>query len=119
MSPAAGIGLPPLVDADAGRIDALERSAPGTARRAAVREVEALFLAQLLRAMRRTVPDGGFLPRSPSRDVYEGMFDRAVAEAIGRGDPLGLAARLGDEPGRALKIPDGRADTVVGNQKRR
>lgn len=123
MSPVDGIGLPASVDADAERIDALKRSAPGMARRTAAQQVEAVFLTQLLKAMRRTVPENGFLPRSPARDVYEGMFDRAVAEAIGRGDPLGLVERLGDDPGdglgEALKKPSGRADSGVGNQKRR
>jgi Rod binding domain-containing protein len=119
VSPVDGIALPAPVDADAARIEALQRGGPGMPRHAAVREVETLFLAQLLKAMRRTVPQNDFLPRSPARDVYEGMFDRAVAESIGRGDPLGLLGRLGDPPGEALKKVDGRADSGVGNQKRR
>lgn len=111
--------LPAPVDPDTARIDALKRSAPGQARREAAQQVGALFLTQLLRAMRRTVPENGFLPRSPARDVYEGMFDRSIAEAIGRGDPLGLARRLGDDQAEALKVFTPPADTGVGNQKRR
>src|SRR5262249_32265616 len=96
VSPVDTSLLPVPIDPDAGRLDALKRSAPGMARRDAAQQVETLFFTQLLRAMRRTVPESDFLPRSPARDVYEGMFDRSVAEAIGRGDPLGLLQRLGN-----------------------
>lgn len=119
MSPADAIGLPGPVDPEAGRLDALKRSAPGMARREAARQVEALFLTQLLKAMRRTIPQNDFLPRSPARDVYEGMFDRSIAEAIGKGDPLGLVERLGAEPGGGLKDLRQPADSGVGDQKRR
>lgn len=119
MSPMDGIALPGAVDPDAGQLDALKRSAPGVARREAARQVETLFLSQLIRAMRKTVPENTFLPRSPSRDVYEGMFDRSVAEAVGRGDPLGLVERLGGDPGEKLKNLTRPADNGVGDQKRR
>jgi Rod binding domain-containing protein len=119
VSPTDAITMPVPVDPDAGRLDSLKRAAPGLARREAARQVETLFLTQLLRAMRRTVPENDFLPRSPARDVYEGMFDRSIAEAVGRGDPLGLVERLGGDPGGGLKDLRQPADTGVGDQKRR
>jgi flagellar protein FlgJ len=119
VSPADAIALPGGVDPDVGQLDALKRSAPGMARREAARQVEALFLTQLLKAMRRTVPENTFLPRSPARDVYEGMFDRSVAEAVSQGDPLGLIQRLGGNPSEGLKNLTRPADTGVGDQKRR
>jgi Rod binding domain-containing protein len=69
----------------------------GEARRAAAAQLQSVFLVQLLRAMRRTIPENDFLPRAPSRDVYEGLFDRAVADTLAAGDPLGLVRRL--DPG--------------------
>jgi Rod binding domain-containing protein len=106
------------VDMDGGRIDALRR-APGssaTARRAAAGELEVMFLTQLLREMRRTVPQSDFLPPSPARTVYEGAFDRAVAGAMAERDPLGLVRTLGEAP--ELKFTGARADTDVGHQDR-
>jgi hypothetical protein len=103
-------------DADGGRIDALRRMAPGAGRRAAAQELQVMFLTQLIQAMRRTVPENDFLPASPARSVYEGMFDRAVATQMAQRDPLGLVRTLGggaSDPG--LKIADPPADTVTGH----
>ena len=107
------VAVPPVaLGIDDGALDALRRR-PDTGRVEAARQVEVLFLTQLLRAMRKTVPDNDFLPRSPARDVYEGAFDRSVAEAMAARDPLGLVERLG----RALKNRADPADTAVGNQE--
>lgn len=113
MSPtdatAAVAALLPAGDADA-RLDALKRLPEGEARRAAAGQLESLFLVQLLRAMRRTVPESDFLPRSPERTLYEGVFDQAVADALAAEDPLGLVRSLGQgspggsSPGRAVPI---------------
>jgi Rod binding domain-containing protein len=88
----------PLADPDDGRIDALRR-APGGASRAAATELQTVFLTQLLRAMRKTVPEDDLLPRSPERSVYEDQFDRTVAESLAARDPLGLVAHLAEGPG--------------------
>ena len=105
--------LPGLPGLDDPRLDALRRR-PQTATPEAARQVETLFLTQLLKEMRKTVPDSDFLPRSAEREVYEGAFDEAVAGAIAKGDPLGLVARLGGAP---LKNSGPPADTAVGKQE--
>jgi hypothetical protein len=116
VSPAGPIGapLPPwlttgLTDAPDATLAALRRLPEGRAARAGATELEVTFLTQLLAAMRRTVPQSDYLPRSAARSVYEGAFDRAVAEAMAQGDPLGLVGRLGGQ-GSGLKIPGGRAE---------
>jgi Rod binding domain-containing protein len=91
------VALPPA-GPDEGRLARLRSLPESEARRAAARELETAFLAQLLGALRKTVPDSDFLPRSPSRAVYEGAFDRAVAESLAARDPLGLVKILGEEP---------------------
>ena len=92
-----------LYDGASGRLDAIRRMPPGEARRAAAGELQVIFLTQLLSAMRKTVPESDFLPRSPARNVYEGVFDRAVAEAVARTDPLGLVRLMGEEaPGSRI-----------------
>ena len=96
-------------DGESGRLDAIRRMPAGKARAAAAGELEVMFLTQLLAAMRKTVPESDFLPRSPARNVYEGVFDRAVAEAVALTDPLGLVRLMGERaPG--LKNPDGSAE---------
>lgn len=103
--------LPPLapVDPDDARLAALRRAPAGGARQAAAREVEVLFMTQLVRAMRKTIPESDFLPRSPARDVLDGVFDRSLATTLAAGDPLGLVRTLG-----ALKPGGVPADTVSG-----
>jgi Rod binding domain-containing protein len=102
----------PLADPDEGRIAALRRAPAGETQPAAMKELEVVFLSQLLAAMRKTVPESDFLPRAAAHTVYEGMFDRTVAETMAQGDPLGLVERAGD----GLKIRDERADRPAGNR---
>jgi Rod binding domain-containing protein len=105
VSPTLAMPLP-LGDPDAARLDAVRRLPEGAARRAAAVELQVMFMTELLSAMRKTVPESDFLPRSPARSIYEGTFDRAVAQAIAARDPLGLVERLG----QGLKEPAGPAD---------
>lgn len=81
-------------------VGALVGTAPDAAKAAqapadAAKQLEVTFLTQLLQAMRKTVPDSDFLPKSAERDVYDGEFDRSVAEALAARDPLGLVQALG------------------------
>jgi len=99
------------VDPDDVRLRALERQPAAKAAPAAAKEVEVLFLTQLLRAMRKTIPENDLLPRSPARDVYEGVFDRTVAASMAERDPLGMVHSIGE----ALKPGPEPADTAVGD----
>ena len=101
----------PAIDPTEGRLEAIRRAPAAAAPAAAARELEVVFFTQLLQAMRRTVPESDLLPRSPERDVYDGMFDRSVAEAMAARDPLGLVQTLG---GSGLKPHGGPADTRDG-----
>ena len=112
----AGLPPVPIGDADQSRIEALRRMPPARAGRAAAAELQVVFMAQLIAAMRRTIPESDLLPRSPARSMYEGMFDHTVAEALAARDPFGLVGRLGDAPG--LKISGHPADEKVGDQSR-
>jgi len=96
-------------DGASGRLDAIRRMPAGEARRAAAGELQVIFLTQLLAAMRKTVPESDFLPRSPARNVYEGVFDRAVAQAVAETDPLGLVRLMGEQPS-GLKNPPASAE---------
>jgi Rod binding domain-containing protein len=115
VSPLNEAGALAATDPTAARLEALRHAPDDVARRAAAKEVQVLFLTQLIRAMRATVPQNDFLPASPSRTLYDGVFDRSVAEAMAERDPLGLVRDLGEAPG--LKIPGQQADKAVGIQK--
>ncbi len=109
MTPA----VPPMVaDAVDGQLDAIRRAPAAAASRMAAREIEVVFLTQLLQAMRRTIPENDLLPRSPERDVYDGVFDRTVAQAMSAADPLGLVRTL--ESAGGLKVGANPADNSGG-----
>lgn len=72
------------------------------------KELETVFLTQLLQSMRKTLPQSDFLPKSAERDVYDGMFDRTVAETMAAQDPLGFE--------RSFKIPEPSADSRTGGK---
>lgn len=81
--------------AEEAKLDALRRSSDtAAARKTAAGELQTLFLTQLLRAMRRTIPENDFLPKSPARKMYEDAFDETVARTLGQGDPLGMVEQM-------------------------
>jgi Rod binding domain-containing protein len=92
-----GAMLPVPRGLDDGGLASIRRMAPTEGRRAAAQEVQAALFAQLLAAMRRTLPTGSLFPDVPGRDVYESMFDRELAQALMHADPLGLVATLAGE----------------------
>jgi flagellar protein FlgJ len=60
-------------------------------------DFEALLTFNLLKTMRRTIPSGGVVPRSQSRDTYEMMLDQQIADAIARkGQGTGLQKAVYD-----------------------
>ncbi len=55
------------------------------------RQFEAIFVRQMLQAMRKTIPEGGILQRGLQMEIYENMFDDKVAAQISERNQLGLA----------------------------
>ena len=96
-------------DPEMARLADLRRLPAGAAQQAAVRELAVTFMTELVAALRRTVPTSDFLPASPARGVYEGVFDREFARALTARDALGLEALF------ALKNPAPSADSVSGS----
>lgn len=47
--------------------------------RRAAREMEAIFVQQLLKAMRETVPEGGLVERSQGEELFTGLMDERIA----------------------------------------
>jgi flagellar protein FlgJ len=63
--------------------------------RQACTEFESIFLYNLFKEMRRTIPKSSLLPAAPGKDTYEMMFDQKVAEDLSkRGEGIGLQKTL-------------------------
>jgi hypothetical protein len=90
-----------------GRVDAIRRMGAERGRDAAARELQVALFTQLLEAMRKTLPENSLLPRSPARDVYDGLFDRELANALATGDPLGLVEHFGRAAAGSTDGPSG------------
>lgn len=65
-----------------GRVDELRRAA---------QEFESLFIFQMLKVMRETVPEGGLLQGGPGNDIFLTMMDQHLASAMAEQGGLGLA----------------------------
>jgi len=94
MNPISVQGMSAMTGVSGGRVDAIRRMGGERAQEAAAREVQTALFAQLISAMRETLPESSLLPKSPARDVYDGLFDREMANLLASNDPLGLIRRL-------------------------
>lgn len=74
--------------------------------------LEAVFLQQMLQAMREATPQGGLMEPSAGEQVFRGMLDEQMAlEAVKQND-RGLAASLYRQLSRHLP-PEGAAAVVL------
>jgi flagellar protein FlgJ len=63
--------------------------------RKACRDFETIFLSNLFKEMRQTIPRSGMLPSAPGKETFQMMFDQKVAEDLsGRGEGMGLQKML-------------------------
>ena len=63
--------------------------------RKACRDFESIFLFNLFKEMRKTIPHSGMLPSAPGKETFQMMFDQKVAEDLsGRGEGMGLQKML-------------------------
>ena len=60
----------------------------------ACRDFEAIFLGELLKSMRKTVPQGGLLGNSFGQDVFQSMLDDEYAKSMASSRSTGLAEIL-------------------------
>ena len=58
------------------------------------REIEALFINELFKAMRKTIPDGGLIEKNMSEDIYQEMLDFERAKTASEGKGFGLAQAM-------------------------
>lgn len=72
------------------------RLSPGADRREAeaLKEFERLFLFQMLKEMRKTVPDSGLFDGGMKREYFEEMMDDVVAGEMAESGQLGIARQM-------------------------
>ena len=69
-------------------------------------EFEALFIEQLFKTMRATVPDAGLLRGGRAEEIYTGILDQQIAVEMAQGQgSLGLASRLQSRLGPEPAMP--------------
>ncbi|MFO7985600.1 MAG: rod-binding protein [Desulfatiglandaceae bacterium] len=75
--------------------------------RKACSELESLFIYQLFKEMRATIPKTGFLSGGKGEDLYTSMLDAQVAKELAASRGIGLSAvfvdRLEDKTGTGDK----------------
>jgi len=60
----------------------------------AAKSMEAVFMGQLLKAMRETVPDEGVIPKSEGEQMFTGMLDDEFAKSASRQSSHGLGEAM-------------------------
>ena len=72
-----------------------QKTGPGIPRLKQVcSEFESLFIAYMLKSMRKTVEDGGLIRESNEGKIFKSMFDEKLALSIANSGGIGLGAVL-------------------------
>ncbi len=95
MDAAANLGKSALADALAEKAQGLKQQAAGAdarQRQKLAQEFASFLYLEVLKAMRATLPQDGFVEgESLSRDIYTSMMDAEVARAMARRDATGFS----------------------------
>ena len=81
-------------DAGTGSGTRADRPAEEEKLRKACTDFEALFINQILRTMRQTLPKGGLLKEGPERDIFQSLFDQELSRDIAGRKGLGLGEMI-------------------------
>jgi len=60
----------------------------------AAQDFEALFIDNVFKSMRKTIPEGGLTEKAPGSEIYTEMFDTEVASHLARSKGMGLSELL-------------------------
>lgn len=80
-----GSARPAVVDKKAKDLASLKESC---------QEFESLLLMEMLKAMRKTVPDGGLVEKDSAGEMFQDMLDSETVRSAGKGRGLGLAEAM-------------------------
>jgi flagellar protein FlgJ len=69
----------------------------------ACRDFEAIFISNMLKTMRKTIPKSGFTESSNQKDIYNAMYDEQLASFIANGrKPMGIGEKLYQDLSRKI-----------------
>ena len=57
-------------------------------------DFDALFMAQMLKSMRQTIPQSGLLGKGLGSDIYQGLMDQELSKKLAHNKGLGLGQVL-------------------------
>lgn len=96
MSAVHGV-RPPVPEAARGAEDARLKKA--------AQQMEGVFVQQLFKAMRETVPDGELARGGMGEEIFTGLLDQQVAESAALGWERGLGASLYRQLRAQMHVP--------------
>lgn len=68
----------------------------------AAQDLEGIFIGELFKAMRATVPDDGLLSQAPGQDLFQGLMDDRIASLQSERSKGGLSESLYRQLSRRL-----------------
>ncbi|MBM4339165.1 MAG: hypothetical protein FJ110_06450 [Deltaproteobacteria bacterium] len=57
-------------------------------------EFESILIYQMIKTMRQTIPQAGFMPDSKERNIFQGLFDEEISRAVSKRGGLGVGKTL-------------------------
>jgi flagellar protein FlgJ len=72
----------------------------------ACQEFESIFIHQMMKTMRQTVPQTGFMGEGMERNIFQALFDEEMSKTIGRSGRLGLGKVIYNQMMRRFKTPE-------------
>lgn len=67
------------------------------------KQFEALFVQEMISAMRKTVNEGGLIPQGQGEKIYRSMLDQHYAESIAESEQIGLSSVIYQQLARNLE----------------
>lgn len=75
-------------------LSSVEAGKDDEALKKACKDFEAYFMTMMLKEMRKSIPDGGLMPKSQATQIYEDMLYEEYSNEASTGDGIGLAKAL-------------------------
>jgi Rod binding domain-containing protein len=85
-----------------------DRNSPRAKLRKAAHDLESVFVAELFKAMRATVPQDGIMGEAPGQELFQGMMDDRVADLYAGRSQGGLGEALYRQLSRRLPVEGSR-----------
>ncbi len=62
--------------------------------RESTREFEALYVMEMYKSMRKTIPENGLFPQNTSSKMFQEMMDMELARDTAKGDGMGIGLAM-------------------------